>query len=67
MSTRIVFATNEMSSWIRRNIGKPENGFPPGEFNNKGAFSDSVNAKRIRTNLWPSGKFKLTKMVPCQP
>ena len=50
-------ATNEMSSWIRGNLGRPENGFPPGEFNNKGAFSDSVNAKRIRTNLWPSGKF----------
>jgi len=52
-----VFVAGKMSSWIRGNMGKPENGFPPGEFNNKGEFSDSVNAKRIRTNLWPSGKF----------
>ena len=48
----------KMSSWnIRGNLGKPEKGFPPGEFNNRGPFSDGVNAKRIRTNLWPSGKF----------
>jgi len=47
-----------MSSWnIAANLGKPEKAFPPGEFNNRGAFSDGVNAKRIRSNLWPSGKF----------
>jgi len=38
-------------------MGRPEKGFPPGEFNQRGAFNDGVNAKRIRSNLWPSGKF----------
>ena len=30
---------------------------PNGEYNNTGEFSNGVNAKRIRNNLWPSGKF----------
>ena len=30
---------------------------PNGEYDNTGEFSNGVNAKRIRNNLWPSGKF----------
>jgi len=46
------------NTWnIRDGMGNMQKGLPPGEFNKKGNFDDGVNAKRIRTNLWPSGKF----------
>ena len=40
---------------IQKGIGDPTK--PNGEYNNTGDFNNGVNAKRIRNNLWPSGKF----------
>jgi len=55
ISTRVEVSPNKMSnSWdMRKGIGNPQG--PNGEYNKP--YTDGVNAKRIRTNLWPSGKF----------
>ena len=55
ISTRVEVSLHKMSnSWdMRKGIGNPQG--PNGEYNKP--YTDGVNAKRIRSNLWPSGKF----------
>ena len=40
---------------IRKGIGDPQG--PNGEYNRSSDFGGGINAKRVRNNLWPSGKF----------
>ena len=40
---------------IRKGIGDPQG--PNGEYNRSNDFGGGINAKRVRNNLWPSGKF----------